>query len=1161
MIIDVHELDLIKGVNWREELHPRGADGKFAAIRSGSKVVAKNGTAGKVTKVTSTHYHVEKDDGKVAKVLKGNVMHEKDHAELTKKKAAPKKKATTKKGEATNGKTGTKRAQKTGAGAQPAPASGRKPAGKPAGKPTAAKPQGAATKGVGEPLHVVSYDQETRGTHQLVQGAERIDANTLVHFDGTHYGVYDEKSGVRVAVNKDKKRALASYRRRMKEYEKPENAHLKAKHEKLVAQKAKQNPANKTAKKATGRKTANAPATKKTTKRTASKPSGASKGSGKAVPAAKKAAPKKSTTKDIRTETQKNRKLAYDAGDKVGGARKDLYEANFKENPTLKTLKELERDNPAVAQKLTVKKHLLPPVDFEAERKAGVDIETAMMKKAIFDRVAPKPADNSPEGRKAYVQNINKLHRHFAGIKSFDTMKAAFREFSELGYNGKNYAQAKRVLDNADSMERRGSYVNRDYYQKILDKGENAKATMDFTPLGEKLENLFTSYESRESTVRTVFKNSRGGWDHYFGNKEKAKNAPKKSTENAKWERKAASEHLRKGGRKTKVEKPEDLIKQFGMRGVEFGHWVNDSSGKYHLQRSAEAFSDLSDVLGIDDKDVSLNKRLAIAFGARGKGGALAHYEPSRKVINMTKHGGAGSLAHEWGHALDNIMHQYSSGAKSMEMASDGMPVGIDPKLNILYDELMDAIKEPAPNTVRKVKVDSEDPNNRQAHYYPRIRTILTRNPTAAGMKEATEAAHAMIENNVVAIARAKSTLGYEQAMAKVDGNMRRVTQVEKRIKGYERDLREMEKAMPHILANDYKQATGKPYQGTIDMPATSTEFHDRMKSMDGNRKKYYQQPAEMFARVFEAYVEDKLAKDKRSNNYLVHGTDEDEVKTMGAPFPVGAERKRMFKAMESLLTHISKGGALKKALELERLGKSFNETAHPRDAAGRFTRLAEVAGASRDHMVMYMDASSDPEAMQELKTAVKEREGTLTHKLKEIFDELWAGKTREFPDYAAPNRKPLHAMDMSAPAHSPESLTVTLDPTKMNHASAPEGVGITIGETLLREPPRTQAHILTHEVGHVISNLHDGLARHILDNPQNALGRLNLKENRFEGVFGTHTPEESFAEAYAVYHTHPDELRGQYPLAHQFVESVTQLLPHHIDYLKQAKKALQELN
>jgi hypothetical protein len=49
---------------------------------------------------------------------------------------------------------------------------------------------------------------------------------------------------------------------------------------------------------------------------------------------------------------------------------------------------------------------------------------------------------------------------------------------------------------------------------------------------------------------------------------------------------------------------------------------------------------------------------LAIAFGSRGKGAALAHYEPSRKVINLTKLRGAGCLAHELGHAIDNYLYR-----------------------------------------------------------------------------------------------------------------------------------------------------------------------------------------------------------------------------------------------------------------------------------------------------------------------------------------------------------------------------------------------------------------------------------------------------------------------------------------------------------------------
>ena len=41
-----------------------------------------------------------------------------------------------------------------------------------------------------------------------------------------------------------------------------------------------------------------------------------------------------------------------------------------------------------------------------------------------------------------------------------------------------------------------------------------------------------------------------------------------------------------------------------------------------------ESFKDLASVLGISDEAVGLNHKLNIAFGARGNGNAVAHYEP-----------------------------------------------------------------------------------------------------------------------------------------------------------------------------------------------------------------------------------------------------------------------------------------------------------------------------------------------------------------------------------------------------------------------------------------------------------------------------------------------------------------------------------------------------
>jgi len=101
---------------------------------------------------------------------------------------------------------------------------------------------------------------------------------------------------------------------------------------------------------------------------------------------------------------------------------------------------------------------------------------------------------------------------------------------------------------------------------------------------------------------------------------------------------------------------PELFEKTFGFRGVQFGNYVNNKQRQSDLNRAFDALMDMTDILEIKPRDVSLNGTLGLAFGARGNGGknpAAAHYEPAQCVINLTKNSGAGSLAHEWWHAID----------------------------------------------------------------------------------------------------------------------------------------------------------------------------------------------------------------------------------------------------------------------------------------------------------------------------------------------------------------------------------------------------------------------------------------------------------------------------------------------------------------------------
>ena len=102
---------------------------------------------------------------------------------------------------------------------------------------------------------------------------------------------------------------------------------------------------------------------------------------------------------------------------------------------------------------------------------------------------------------------------------------------------------------------------------------------------------------------------------------------------------------------------PEEFLSSFGFRGVEFGNYVEDARRQEDLNHAYDALMDLSHAIGISSQALSLGGTLGLAFGSRGSGGAhapMAHYEPDMVVINLTKRKGAGSLGHEWFHALDN---------------------------------------------------------------------------------------------------------------------------------------------------------------------------------------------------------------------------------------------------------------------------------------------------------------------------------------------------------------------------------------------------------------------------------------------------------------------------------------------------------------------------
>jgi hypothetical protein len=114
--------------------------------------------------------------------------------------------------------------------------------------------------------------------------------------------------------------------------------------------------------------------------------------------------------------------------------------------------------------------------------------------------------------------------------------------------------------------------------------------------------------------------------------------------------------------RKGKDATPEMFMGTFGFRGVEFGNWVsqggNNRDRQGMLNATYDGLMDLASIVGVPPRAIALDGTLGLGLGSRGHGSASAHYEPGAVVINLTKTRGAGTLAHEWFHALDNYFQK-----------------------------------------------------------------------------------------------------------------------------------------------------------------------------------------------------------------------------------------------------------------------------------------------------------------------------------------------------------------------------------------------------------------------------------------------------------------------------------------------------------------------
>ncbi|EFH3621450.1 hypothetical protein GQP94_23690, partial [Escherichia coli] len=171
---------------------------------------------------------------------------------------------------------------------------------------------------------------------------------------------------------------------------------------------------------------------------------------------------------------------------------------------------------------------------------------------------------------------------------------------------------------------------------------------------------IFIAYGKNKMRVRGGFKSASDARKYIDSHRDELVRHVKEMREISREEQRNATNRDRTGPERRKGDvSPEQFSDAFGFRGVQFGNYVEGPRRQADLNRAYDSLHDLAEVLNVPTKALSLNGRLGLAFGARGKGKAAAHYEPGEVAINLTKGNGPGALAHEWFHSLDNYFGRY----------------------------------------------------------------------------------------------------------------------------------------------------------------------------------------------------------------------------------------------------------------------------------------------------------------------------------------------------------------------------------------------------------------------------------------------------------------------------------------------------------------------
>ena len=375
-----------------------------------------------------------------------------------------------------------------------------------------------------------------------------------------------------------------------------------------------------------------------------------------------------------------------------------------------------------------------------------------------------------------------------------------------------------------------------------------------------------------------------------------------------------------------------DILNNFGFKGGEFGNWVNQVERQEFLNNAHDAFTDLAEALNIDPTSLGQDKNMNIAFGARGRGNlggqaAVAHFEPGKRVINMTKLKGAGSLAHEYGHSIDNWL-SIISGYNETGMATT------NPRNPNLSENMQKAINNVVNSMKYSISKDKTEVNKKNAIYEKARKEHLEyylKSLDSIFSGKATKYKRVKGEYQQVPITVTEQQKQEYQKIrdALINGEITEDIEYKsdprtlKTEKIYPEPIAKLQKMYKEIVGRKLDENNtvywlyryGKPSKQFTEVKSESAYMKSAVEldRLTGRGSKYFSKTEEMWARAFEAYVSDKLKQKGITNTYLVHSVNNSDYALFN-PFPAGEERANINNSFDILIQTMKEEGYFKEA-------------------------------------------------------------------------------------------------------------------------------------------------------------------------------------------------------------------------------------------------------